>query len=149
MSQTTAMSPVINCPGCPVHPQSLLGTVAYILAGGIPELDPETLAPKVFYGQSVHDACPRFHDWERRHFARHFGDAGCLFELGCLGPLSHTSCPQRQWNSGVNWCIRAGAPCIACTSTDFARRRDFPFYRKGETVHSVAYDENDRKGSHS
>jgi hydrogenase small subunit len=140
---------LINCPGCPVHPQSLLGVVAYVLAKGLPQLDPELLTPEMFYKNSVHDECPRFHDWERRHFAQKFGEEGCLFELGCLGPLSRTACPRRQWNSGVNWCIRAGAPCTACSSADFAKRRDFPFYRKGEKVHTVAYHENDRKGTES
>ena len=82
-------------------------------------------------------------------FAEKFGDEGCLFKLGCLGPLSHTNCPRQQWNGGVNWCIRAGAPCIACTNDDFAKRRDFPFYRKGEAVHSVAYREDDRRGTQS
>ena len=137
---------LINCPGCPVHPQSLLGVVAYVLAKGLPKLDPELLTPEMFYGHSVHDECPRFHYWEKREFAKKFGDEGCLFELGCLGPLSHTNCPQRQWNGGVSWCIRAGAPCTACTNVDFARKRDFPFYRKGEEVHPVAYQEHERKG---
>lgn len=140
---------LINCPGCPVHPQSLLGVVAYVLAQGVPGLDPELLTPDMFYKKSVHDECPRFHDWERHHFAESFGGEGCLFKLGCLGTLSHTACPRRQWNGGVNWCIRAGAPCTACTSKDFARRRDFPFYRKGEDVHAVVYNESDRKGIQS
>jgi len=137
---------LINCPGCPMHPEELVGTLAYVLAKGLPKMDPELLTPDMFYKHSVHDNCPRYHYWEKREFAEKFGDEGCLFKLGCLGPLSHTNCPQRQWNGGVNWCIRAGAPCLGCTSKDFAKRRDFPFYRKGEEVHAVAYAEQDRKG---
>jgi hydrogenase small subunit len=140
---------LINCPGCPVHPQSLIGTVAYLVVKGLPKLDPKLLTPDMFYKHSVHDECPRFHYWEKRIFAEKFGDEGCLFELGCLGPLSHTACPRRQWNGGVNWCIRAGAPCTACSSEEFAKRRDFPFYRKGEAHHSVTYAETDRKGAKS
>lgn len=140
---------LINCPGCPVHPQSLLGTLAYVLAKGVPQLHPELLTPDMFYKKSVHDECPRFHQWERLEFAKKFGDEGCLFNLGCLGPRSHTNCPRQQWNGAVNWCVRAGAPCIACTNADFAKRRDFPFYRKGEEVHSVAYREDDRRGTQS
>ncbi len=135
---------LIHCPGCPVHPQSLLGTAAYVIGHGLPELDPDLLTPTMFYKHSVHDECPKFHYWEKREFAEKFGDEGCLFKLGCLGPLSHASCPLRQWNSSVNWCIRAGAPCTACTSESFARRRDFPFYRKGEVQHTVAYTDQDR-----
>lgn len=135
---------LINCPGCPMHPEELVGTLAYVLAKGLPELDAELLTPKIFYGHSVHDNCPRFHYWQKHEYAQKFGEEGCLFKLGCLGPLSHTNCPQRQWNGGVNWCIRAGSPCLGCTSKEFSKRRDFPFYRKGEEVHPVAYAEQER-----
>ena len=140
---------LLNCPGCPVHPDSLVGTLAYVAGKGYPSVNPELLTPDMMYKHSVHDDCPRFHYWQKNAFAEQFGDEGCLFKLGCLGPLSHTNCPQRQWNGGVNWCIRAGAPCIACTSPDFVKRRAFPFYRKGEAYHAVAYQEKDRKGDKS
>jgi len=123
---------LVNCPGCPVHPETLVGTLAYVIAKGYPEVHPELLTPNMFHEHSVHDNCPMFHYWEKREFAKKFGDPGCLFNLGCLGPLSHTNCPRHQWNGGVNWCVRAGAPCIACTNEKFAYYRDFPFYRKGE-----------------
>ena len=140
---------LLNLPGCPVHPESLVGTLAYAASRGYPAVDPESLTPDMMYKHSVHDDCPRFHYWQKQVFAEHFGEEGCLFKLGCLGPLSHTNCPRRQWNGGVNWCIRAGAPCIACTSMDFAKKRSFPFYRKGEAYHQVAYAETDRKGNQS
>lgn len=140
---------LVNCPGCPVHPQSLVSTLAYLAGRGYPPVDAELLTPDMMYKHSVHDDCPRFHYWQKNVFAQHFGDDGCLFKLGCLGPLSHTNCPQRQWNGGVNWCIRAGAPCIGCTSQEFARHRTFAFYRKGEQYHAVAYREQDRKGDKS
>jgi len=105
---------------------------ADVAAKGYPEVSSELLTPTMFYNHSVHDNCPMFHYWEKHEFAKKFGDPGCLFELGCLGPLSHTNCPRRQWNGGTNWCIRASAPCIGCTSDKFALYRDFPFYRKGE-----------------
>lgn len=137
---------LVNCAGCPMHPQALLSTIAYVAAKGYPPVHPELLTPDMVYKHSVHDECPRFHYWEKREFAEKFGDEGCLFNLGCLGPLSHGDCPRRQWNGGINWCVRAGAPCTACTSESFARRRDFPFYRFGERQHDVAYAEQDRKG---
>jgi hydrogenase small subunit len=139
---------LVNCPGCPTHPQSLLGTLAYVIAKGYPKVNPNLLTPDMYYKHSVHDECPRFHYWEKQVFAEKFGDEeGCLFKLGCLGPLSHTHCPRSQWNGGTNWCIRAGAPCTACTSENFAAKRDFPFYRKGEKYHQVQYSEADRKGA--
>lgn len=140
---------LLACPGCPSHPHSVLGTLAYVIAKGYPPVDAELLTPDMFFKHSVHDDCPRFHFWEKRVFAKKFGEGGCLFKLGCLGPLSRTDCPQRQWNGGVNWCIRAGAPCVACTSPEFSIRRDFPFYRMGEQQHSVQYTEEQRKGAHS
>ena len=138
---------LINCPSCPTHPKSIVGTLAYIAAKGYPQVDPDLLIPKMFYGISTHDQCPRYHYYERKIFAKHFGDAeGCLFKLGCLGPLTHTECPHRQWNNGVNWCIRASAPCIGCSSPYFAKKKSFPFYRIGENHHPVDYTETDRKG---
>lgn len=140
---------LLNCPGCPVHPECLLGTIAYVIANGYPKVIPELLTPEMFYKHSVHDECPKFHYWEKEVFAEKFGDEGCLFKLGCLGPLSHTTCPRRQWNGGVNWCIRAGAPCIGCTSEQFTKQRGFAFYRKSEKYHPVQYREEDRKGHKS
>jgi hydrogenase small subunit len=137
---------LVNCPGCPTHPQSLLGTLAFVISKGYPKVDPKLLTPDMLYKHSVHDECPRFHYWEKKTFATKFGDEGCLFKLGCLGPLSRTHCPRSQWNGGVNWCIRAGAPCTACTSESFAKHRDFPFYRKSEAYHSVSYTEAERRG---
>jgi len=137
---------LVNCPGCPVHPQTLVTTLAHLAGVGYPTVDPELLTPDMVCKHSVHDDCPRFHYWQKEQFAERFGEDGCLFKLGCLGPLSRTNCPQRQWNGGVNWCIRAGAPCIGCTGKDFARHSNFPFYRKGEKYHQVAYQEQDRKG---
>ncbi len=138
---------LINCTGCPIHPDAIVGTLAYVAAKGYPQVDPILLTPNMFYSRSTHDNCPRYHYYERKIFAAHFGDpVGCLFQLGCLGPLTKTECPNRQWNSGVNWCIRAGAPCIACSSSGFAKKKDFPFYRIGENAHSVNYTDTDRKG---
>lgn len=138
---------LINCTGCPVHPDAIVGTLAYVAARGYPDVDSALLTPKMFYSHSTHDNCPRYHYYERKIFAKHFGDSeGCLFQLGCLGPLTKTECPNRQWNSSVNWCVRSAAPCIGCSSPHFAKKKDFPFYRIGEHAHSVNYTDTDRKG---
>ena len=135
---------VVNCPSCPVHPQSLVGTLAWLASRGYPRVDPELLTPTMFYGRSTHDNCPRYHDYNKHIFAERFGDAtGCLFKLGCLGPQTSTECPDRQWNGGVNWCVRAGAPCIGCSSPDFARRRDFPLYRENEVPETLGVGARD------
>jgi hydrogenase small subunit len=138
---------LVNCTSCPVHPDATVGTLAYIAARGYPDVDPVLLTPTMFYSHSTHDNCPRYHYYERKIFAKHFGESeGCLFQLGCLGPLTKTECPNRQWNSSVNWCIRSAAPCIGCSSPHFAKKKDFPFYRIGEHAHSVNYTDTDRKG---
>ena len=120
--------PTILLPGCPCHPDWLVGTLAHLLKIGVPPLD-ELGRPLAFYGRPLHDICPRFADYERERYARFFGDQGCLFQLGCLGPITRADCTQREWN-GVNTCIKAGAPCIGCASPEFALRKNLPFYRK-------------------
>jgi hydrogenase small subunit len=124
--------PVISLPGCPAHPDWLVGTLVHVLKFGLPEMD-ALGRPKAFYGRLIHEQCPRFADYERENFARSFSDDGCLFKLGCLGPITHADCTTRYWNRGANTCIKAGAPCIGCAAPDFARSAALPFYRKGET----------------
>ena len=58
--------PVINIPGCPMHPEWLFGTIASILMGKIPELD-NAGRPKLFYGMLVHENCPRRADFDKGH----------------------------------------------------------------------------------
>jgi hydrogenase small subunit len=122
-------TPIILTPGCPSHPDWLLGTVTHVLKRGIPPLD-ALGRPKAFYSRLLHDQCPRFADYEREKFAKTFGEEGCLFKLGCLGPITHTDCSTRQWNGGVNTCVRAGAPCIGCGSEQFAAKANLPFLTK-------------------
>jgi len=142
-------SRLVNCPGCPTHPSCLVGTMAYVATKGYPAVIPKLLTPELFYKHSVHDECPRFHFWEKNVFANKFGEEGCLFKLGCLGPISHTTCPRHQWNGGVNWCVRACAPCLGCTSEHFSKRRDFPFYRKLELCGAAPNTEAQRQGRKS
>ncbi|RLB08260.1 MAG: hypothetical protein DRG50_00195 [Deltaproteobacteria bacterium] len=114
-------TPLINIPGCPPHPDWFIGTVAKILIMGLPkaeELD-DWLRPKEFYGTLIHENCPRRPYFDEGKFAKKFGDPGCLYELGCKGPITYADCPLRQWNNGVNWCIRAGMGCQGCTQPEF------------------------------
>ncbi|MGQ9615824.1 MAG: hydrogenase small subunit [Spirochaetota bacterium] len=113
--------PLINIPGCPPHPDWIMGTIAGILLSGLPaenDLD-ELRRPKVFYGKLIHDNCPRRAYFDAGQFARHPGEPGCLYEIGCKGPVTYADCPTRMWNNGVNWCIGSGAQCIGCVEPDF------------------------------
>ena len=113
--------PLINIAGCPPHPDWLIGTVASVLLLGLPK--PENLdelkRPKVFYGNLIHENCPRRAYFDEGKFAKKFGEPGCLNELGCKGPVTHADCPLRKWNHGTNWCIDAGSPCIGCCEPGF------------------------------
>ncbi len=125
--------PLIRLPGCPGHPDWLVGTLVHILKFGIPILDSKN-RPKMFYSKLIHDHCQRFSDYEKENFATTFSGDGCLFKLGCIGPNTHADCTIRFWNSKTNTCINAGAPCIGCASEAFAKDSSFPFYRKGEHI---------------
>lgn len=118
---------VINIPGCPMHPDWMTGVIAHLTTWGVPELD-EKHRPKTFFGQTVHDNCPRYAYYAQEQFARHPGETGCLFLVGCLGPITKSDCTLRKWNEGINHCIDANAPCAGCASEGFALDRDFPFY---------------------
>ena len=122
--------PIISLPGCPCHPDWLVGTLVHVLKFGLPPLD-ALGRPTAYYGRLIHEQCPRFADYEREIFAKNFGDPGCLFKLGCLGPVTKADCTVRWWNGRTNTCINAGAPCIGCAWEDFARSASMPFYRFG------------------
>jgi len=122
----------INIPGCPAHPDWIVGTVAALLAGETPELDEEG-RPKEFFGTIVHKNCPN-RGLGRQ--AQALSETGCLSGLGCKGQLTHADCPLRKWNSagqgqsGVNWCVGAKNPCQGCTEPDFPDGMS-PFYHIG------------------
>ncbi len=123
-------TPVIRIPGCPVHPDWLVGALVHALKFGVPDLDRQG-RPTMFFSRLVHDQCPRFADYEREQFARTFSEPGCYFKLGCLGPITHADCSLRLWNNGVNFCINAGSPCIGCAAEDFPQAVSFPMFTKG------------------
>ena len=87
--------PLVNIPGCPPHPDWFVGTVASILLNGLPGADDldDDLRPKAFYGKLIHENCPRRAYFDEGKFAKKFGDEGCLYELGCKGPITYADCP--------------------------------------------------------
>lgn len=112
---------VINVPGCPAHPDWMIGTLTDLLLNRFPTLDRYN-RPTKFFGRIVHQDCP----FREREEAHTFGQAGrCLEELGCQGPRTWADCVTRRWNNGINWCANAGGLCIGCTEPSFPR---FPFH---------------------
>ncbi len=123
-------TPVVNLPGCPLHPEWFTGTISVILFSGAQALDLDELArPKLFYGQLIHENCPRRADFDKGKFAQELGDPGCLYNIGCKGHYTNADCPLRQWNNGVNWCIKAGSPCLGCVEPEFPDGTS-PIYEK-------------------
>jgi len=123
--------PVINIPGCPPHPDWIVGTLVHVLKYGIPSLD-DLGRPLMFYGPDkiVHDNCELRQYFDAGIFAKDFGEKGCLYELGCKGPVTHCDVSTRGWNSGVNWCNRSGGPCIGCTEPTFPGGTGSGLYEK-------------------
>lgn len=123
-------TPVVSIPGCPPHPDWLVGSLAAVMRYGLDAVEVDDVArPKMFYGKLVHETCPRRADFDAGKFAKGFGQSGCLYELGCKGPVTYADCPTRMWNTGTNWCIGAGSPCHGCVEPDFPDRLS-PLYRK-------------------
>jgi len=127
LSEKKVATKVIRIPGCPAHPDWVVGTLAHVLKFGMPELLDDG-RPVAFYGKIMHDNCPRRGDYERDRFAKRFGDDGCLYQLGCAGPTTRADCAWRLWNGGTSSCIHAGAPCIGCTWSSFAADPAVPMY---------------------
>ncbi len=119
--------PVINVPGCPAHPDWMVGTLVHTILYGLPRVD-EFLRPTMFFGELVHDRCPRRFHFFNGDFAAAPGQAGCLLKVGCKGPVTHADCPTRKFNDGVNWCINANNPCIGCAAPDFPDGGTSPFF---------------------
>ena len=115
---------LINVPGCPPIPEVMSGVLVYYLVNGTaPALD-SNLRPKQFYGETVHDECPRHDYYEDDLFALTFDDDGarkgyCLLKLGCRGPKSHNACTQIRWNQGASYPMYSGHGCLGCAEPDF------------------------------
>ena len=121
---------MINIPGCPPHPDWFVGTVEAILVGGLSAVGLDDIGrPTRFFGQLIHENCPRRAYFDEGKFAAHLSDQGCLYELGCKGTITHSDCPLRRWNSSGNWVIGSGAPCNGCTEPDFPNLIT-PFYER-------------------
>ncbi len=118
VSQVIKDKVIVNVPGCPPHPDWILGTLIHLILYGMPELD-DLGRPKLFFGKNIHHNCPNYSYFLNGEFAKNLSDDGCLYTLGCKGPYTSADCPLRHWNGGVNWCIGSKAPCIGCCQPEF------------------------------
>ena len=139
-------TPVVNLPSCPCNPATLVAVIVqYLLLGTLPELNGNNM-PQVYYGETIHDNCPRRGHFENGEFVYQFGSEEeakgyCLYPLGCKGPQTKANCPQVRWNRRTSWCVDSGAPCIGCCSGDPAVTQrnwvDFnaPFLSRMKNIH--------------
>ncbi len=142
--------PIINLPTCPVNPEWLVAVVIdHLMLGKLPALDGDG-RPRLIYGATIHDNCPRRGHFENGEFVETFGTPAealgwCLYKLGCKGPQTRTNCPLVRWNRKTSWCVEAGSPCIGCANPDWVTT-DAPFLQRmpdvmglrPETVGAVA-----------
>jgi hydrogenase small subunit len=120
--------PIVNLPNCPMKPEHLVYTILhYSRLNSLPELDSQH-RPIKFYGKTIHERCIYYADFQEKTYARYIGDSGCLFKLGCQGPVTKNDCLIHGHNGNTNVCIRAGHPCIGCSSEHFPRQIMFHKY---------------------
>ncbi len=116
--------PVINLPGCPVHPTVLQDTLCAVCENRLPALNNHQ-APEDWFGILVHQGCTRNEYHEYRVEDSDFGGPGCMFfHMGCRGPLTYAPCNKVLWN-GRNSKTNAGVPCFGCTHPDFPQEHPF------------------------
>jgi len=132
VSEVVRNKPVVNIAGCPPIADVVTATIVhYLMFGRMPELDADG-RPLFAYGARIHDQCPRRANFDAGQFVERFDDEAarrgwCLYHVGCKGPATFSPCPIFMWNSGTNWPIGAGHPCIGCTERGFWDTMS-PFY---------------------
>lgn len=112
-------TPFLKLPGEPVHARHLLGVLNHLVLYGLPELDIYR-RPTMFYSTLICERCEYRSDFEAGRFVHHFGEKeGCLYLLGCKGPVTRNSCPIDRWNGTSEWCVSAGSPCTGCSEPEY------------------------------
>ena len=123
--KTPAGHPLINLPGCPVHP-SWVAEVLMLLKHRQPLKLDALHRPKEIYAYLAHHGCLRNEYFEWKVDCDTFGTKeGCLFyEQGCQGPMTHANCNKILW-SETSSKTRVGSPCLGCTEPSFPKHALF------------------------
>jgi hydrogenase small subunit len=115
--------PIVNVPGCPVHPDNFMEVLLYLLyqaAGRAPMIPlDDRLRPTWLFGSTVHEGCDRGGYYEQADFAGEYGSPRCIVRLGCWGPVVQCNVGKRGWINGVGGCPNVGGICIGCTMPGF------------------------------
>jgi NiFe hydrogenase small subunit HydA len=127
VAEIDSEKPVVNIGGCPAHPDWITGTVLeallFLKGKGKLNLNSHKMS-RTFFGQLIHENCERRASFDAGLFLEDWNQDDpdmklCMFKMGCKGPVTYADCPVRRWNSKVNWCVGASAPCHGCASPDF------------------------------
>ncbi len=115
--------PIVCVPGCPIHPDTFMQTLLYLLwqaAGRVPMISlDEQLRPTWLFGQTVHEGCGRGGYYEQGDFAEDYNSGKCIVKLGCWGPVVQCHVGKRAWINGIGGCPNVGGVCIGCTMPGF------------------------------
>jgi hydrogenase small subunit len=122
--RSSAGIPIVNVPGCPVHPDNFMEVLLYLLIQaarpGTPTIPlDDKLRPTWLFGQTVHEGCDRGGYYEQADFAAEYGAPQCIVRLGCWGPVVNCNVAKRGWINGVGGCPNVGGVCIGCTMPGF------------------------------
>ncbi|MDQ6801408.1 MAG: hydrogenase expression protein HypE [Acidobacteriota bacterium] len=125
--------PVINIPGCSPVGDNFTEVVAMVLhflqgTGPLPEFD-ELGRPAWQFRDTVHNRCVRGGYYEEGIFAKKYGDAECLVEIGCWGPVVQCNIAERGAIRHYGGCMNQGGICIGCTMPGFPDKFS-PFYKR-------------------
>lgn len=111
--------PQLRIPGCPAHPDHIMGSIAYIAATGkAPPLNEKSGQIEEYFGELIHNRCSRFQYFSQDQFVKNFATDKnkCLLKKGCRGPITASDCPVRRWNKRTSVCVESNTPCIGCMS---------------------------------
>lgn len=114
--------PHLRLPGCPAHPDHLMGSIAHIAATGkFPPLKEKSNHPQEYYGELIHNRCGRHQKFSQDIFVEDFArdKYGCLLKKGCRGPITASDCPSRRWNQRTNVCVESNTPCVGCMNQNW------------------------------
>jgi hydrogenase small subunit len=146
LKQKAVKTPVVRIPGCPAHPDHIMGSIAYVVATGkMPPMVKDTERIKEYFGELLHNRCSRFQHFSQDLFVEDFAKDkdNCLLKKGCRGPVTPSDCPVRRWNMRTSVCVESNTPCIGCMSPQWPFMSDL--YLETVEVEDLPWSQMKRK----
>ena len=139
LQQRGVTVPVVPISGCPVHPDHLMGTMAYIASTGNIPPTTKTGQPAEYFDETIHNRCARFQHFTQDNYLTDYNTEPdyCLLKQGCRGPVTYSDCSSRRWNGKVSYCIDCGSPCVGCKNKDWPY--DNQIYLSAKSFEDIAW----------